>query len=90
MAEVSKKVTKKNTNKIKGKKSVSKKPVVITSQGIEPLYEYKMSKECAYATTHDVDGKVVKEAKGRITDYLVDFVNEQYGLRGTCIRVIVG
>ena len=37
-----------------------------------------------------VDGKVVKEAKGRITDYLVDFVNEQYGLRGTCIRVIVG
>ena len=49
-----------------------------------------MSKECAYATTHDIDGKVVKEAKGRITDYLVDFVNEQYGLRGTCIRVIVG
>lgn len=90
MAEVMKKVVNKNTKKAGKKKPVAKKPIVITPGAVGPLYEYKMSKECAYATTHDMDGKVVKEAKGRIADYLVDFVNEQYGLRGTCIRVIVG
>ena len=90
MAEVSKKVTKKNTNKVKGKKPVSKKSVIITSQSIGPFYEYKMSEECAYAITHDMDGKVLKDAKGKTTDYLVNYINEQYGLRGTCIRVIVG
>lgn len=90
MAEAMKKVVNKNTKKAGKKKPVAKKPIVITLGAVGPLYEYKMSKECAYATTHDKDGKVVKEAKGRIADYLIDFVNEQYGLRGTCIRVIVG
>jgi hypothetical protein len=48
-----------------------------------------MGKQCAYNTTHDADGKVIKEAKGREQEYLVEFVNEQYGIMGTCIKVNV-
>lgn len=87
MADVKKNV-KKNTNK-GGKKSAQKR-LVITSQGVGPFYEYKMGKEAAYHITHDLDGKVVKEAKGREKEYLVDYVNEQMGLRGTCVAVITG
>ena len=87
MADVKKKFTKKTNNKVQTKKPVQKRPVIISADAIGPFYEYNMGKDQAYDITHDVDGKIVKEAKGREQAYLVEFVNEQYGLMGTCVRV---
>lgn len=87
MADNKKKYVKKTNNKVK--KAMQKKPVVISADAVGPFYEYCMGKQCAYNTTHDADGKIVKEAKGREQEYLVDFVNEQYGIMGTCIKVNV-
>ena len=87
MADNKKKYVKKTNSKVK--KPVQKKLIVTGADTIGPFYEYCMGKQCAYNTTHDVDGKIVKEAKGREQEYLVDFVNEQYGIIGTCIKVNV-
>ena len=89
MADVKKKVTKKTNTKAVAKKPVQKRPVIISADAIGPFYEYTMGRSSAYDITHDVEGRVVKEAKGREQAYLVDYVNEQYGLMGTCIRVNV-
>lgn len=56
---------------------------------IGPFYEYKMPKSMAYAITHDTNGKLLKVAKGRTDKYLIDYMNDQSGMRGTCVRVIV-
>ena len=88
MADAKKKVTKKtNTKTVVAKKPVQKRPVIISTDAIGPFYEYNMGKGSAYDITHDAEGKIIKEAKGREQAYLVDYVNEQYGLKGTCVRV---
>ena len=63
MADVKKKFTKKTNNKVQAKKPVQKRPVIISADAIGPFYEYNMGKDQAYDITHDVDGKIVKEAK---------------------------
>lgn len=84
MADVKKKVTKKTT---KAPQKKVARTVILTPDAIGPFYEYNMAPAQAYCITHDTDGKTIKEAKGREQEYLVEFVNEQYGLMGTCIRV---
>lgn len=84
MADMNKRPVKNNN---KAKKPATKRAVVLTPDAIGPFYEYNMAKLQAYNITHESDGKPVKEAKGREQEYLVQFVNEQYGLLGTCIRV---
>lgn len=89
MADTKKKITKKTNNKAQAKKPVQKRAVIITADAIGPFYEYSMGKQAAYAITHDAEGKPVKEAKGREQEYLVEYVNDQYNIMGTCVRVNV-
>ncbi len=79
----------KNNKKNMTKKAVSKRPTLLNLDGVGPLYEYKMGKLSAYCITHDNDGKILPEAKGREDAYLVEYVNSQMGLRGTCVAVII-
>lgn len=88
MADTKKKFVKKTNNKAV-KKPVQKRPVIIAADAIGPFYEYSMGKQSAYAITHDVEGKIIKEAKGREQEYLVEYVNDQYNIMGTCVRVNV-
>lgn len=88
MADTKKKFVKKTNNKAT-KKPVQKRPVIITADAIGPFYEYSMGKQSAYAITHDAEGKAIKEAKGREQEYLVEYVNDQYNIMGTCVRVNV-
>lgn len=88
MADTKKKFVKKTNNKA-AKKPVQKRPVIISADAIGPFYEYSMGKQSAYAITHDGDGRVIKEAKGREQEYLVEYVNDQHNILGTCVRVNV-
>lgn len=91
MAEAIKKTGKKNFN---GKKPVKKKfanpsalnrvPAPIGKAGD---IEYKMSRECAEGILKDRKGP---EAKMHPQAYLCQYVNEQYGLLGNCVKVIIG
>ena len=84
MADV-KKVVKKNTNlKTNVKKKVA--PVAVTGDKAGD-FEYKMSRDCAADILRDRKGP---EAKMGAQDYLCFYVNEQLGLRGNCVKVIVG
>ena len=49
-----------------------------------PYFEYVMSKELAQEL---LDNRHGEEKKMRPHDYLVKVVNEQYGIRGTCVHV---
>lgn len=49
-----------------------------------PYYEYIMSKEMASSLLDNRDGN---EKKLRPHDYLVQVVNEQFGILGTCVKV---
>lgn len=48
-------------------------------------YEYKMSAECARNILKDRKGN---DAKKNPQQYLCEYVTEQYGLLGTCIKVL--
>lgn len=48
-------------------------------------YEYKMGKECAQNILKNRKGA---DAKKNPQQYLCEYVTEQYGLLGTCIRVL--
>lgn len=48
-------------------------------------YEYKMSAECAKAILKDRKGN---DAKKNPQQYLCEYVTEQYGLLGTCVKVL--
>lgn len=47
-------------------------------------YEYKMTETLAKNLLNTRKGE---EKKMRPQDYLCKFVNEQFGIKGTCIRV---
>lgn len=49
-----------------------------------PYFEYVMSKEMAKEL---LDNRHGDEKKMRPHDYLVKVVNEQFGIRGTCVKV---
>lgn len=91
MAEAIKKTGKKNFN---GKKPVKKKfanPSAL-NRGPAPIgkagdIEYKMSRECAEGILKD---RKSPEAKMHPQAYLCQYVNEQYGLLGNCVKVIIG
>ena len=77
--------TKKNFNK-NGKRPQKKnvtKPV-IRPDAPGPFYEYSMSKEAIKDTLRDRKGA---DAKKNPQQYLCEFVTEQCGLRGTCVKV---
>lgn len=48
-------------------------------------YEYKMSAECARNILKNRSGQ---DAKKNPQQYLCEYVTEQYGLLGTCIKVL--
>lgn len=48
-------------------------------------YEYKMSAECARNILKNRSGA---DAKKNPQQYLCEYVTEQYGLLGTCIKVL--
>lgn len=48
-------------------------------------YEYKMSAECAKNILKNRSGM---DAKKNPQQYLCEYVTEQYGLLGTCIKVL--
>ena len=48
-------------------------------------YEYKMSAECARNILKDRKGN---DAKKNPQQYLCEYVTEQYGLLGTCVKVL--
>ena len=50
------------------------------------MFEYKMSAEMAESVLKDRKGE---DKKLRSQDYLVKYVNEQFGLRLPVVRVIV-
>lgn len=74
-----KKYNSKKTNK--KKESVIVKPTEIRAGG---YFEYKMP----YGIYNDYVKSAKKENAGDIQTYLCNIVNEQYGLLGTCVRVI--
>jgi hypothetical protein len=84
---------KKTGKKFNGKKPVKKKvtnpsalakgPAVLGKAGD---IEYKMSRECAEGILKDRKGP---EAKIHPQTYLCQYVNEQYGLLGNCVKVII-
>jgi hypothetical protein len=88
MADNKKVYSKKNHGN--GKKKVQNKNVkralFTPTDAIGPFYEYTMSKECAADTLRDRRGE---DAKKHPAQYLCEFVTEQYGLKGTCVRVNV-
>lgn len=61
----------------------SKNQAVMNVEG--RAYEYKMSAECARNILKDRKGN---DAKKNPQQYLCEYVTEQYGLLGTCIRVL--
>lgn len=74
--------TKKNFNKNKKqKKNVS---VTLTLDSVGPFYEYSMSKEAVKDILRD---RIGADAKKHPQTYLCEYVTEQYGLKGTCIKV---
>ena len=89
MADTKKKFTKKTNNKVAPKKPTQKRAVILSADAIGPFYEYSMGRDAAHAITHDIDGKLLKEAKGREQEYLVEFINDQESIMGTCVRVNV-
>ena len=50
------------------------------------LYEYQMSKDYANSIL-----RLKEKDKSKIAPqpYLCDFVNQQLGLRGTCVKVVI-
>jgi hypothetical protein len=81
---------KKNFNKKKVRnKNMKKEPIFIQPTQIRAgeMYEYKMP--VAMYDEYVKDAKKEK-ASGNIQQYLCNIVNEQFGLLGTCVRVIVG
>ena len=88
MADNKKVVTKKNTNKKGGAKRYTKSSIDFSGIRAGKNFEYKMSKGCAEnILTDPITGKRLPGDPAKI---LCDFVNEQYGLLGTCVSVIVG
>lgn len=82
----------KNVKKATKKKSVKrfekKVPLFQAGELQYGFYEYKMNPECAYDILHDpLTGKKVP---GDDAVLLCDYVNTQYGLKGTCVSVLVG
>ena len=61
----------------------SKAQAVMNVEG--RAYEYKMSAECAKNILKNRSGS---DAKKNPQQYLCEYVTEQYGLLGTCIRVL--
>ena len=61
----------------------SKSQAVMNVEG--RAYEYKMSAECARNILKDRKGN---DAKKNPQQYLCEYVTEQYGLLGTCIKVL--
>lgn len=61
----------------------SKAQAVMNVEG--RAYEYKMSAECARNILKDRKGN---DAKKNPQQYLCEYVTEQYGLLGTCIKVL--
>ena len=87
MAET-KNVAKKNNGKKATVKKYTKPAVDFSNVRAGGTYEYKMSKECAYNILHDpLNGK---KMPGDDAVNLCNYVNEQYGLLGTCVSVLVG
>ena len=87
MANMNKRPVKNNKGEAKAQVKKTERKFIITPDAMGPFYEYNMSKSQAYDITHGTDGKPIKEAKGRELEYLVEYINDQYGLMGTCIRV---
>lgn len=77
---------KKNNNV---KKNIKKKasPVTVGPTGGVGDFEYKMPRECANDVLRDRKGP---DAKMNAQDYLCAYVNDQYGLIGNCVKVIIG
>ena len=75
-------------NRGNGKKKVQKNDVKRAlfhgADAIGPFYEYTMSKECVKDILSDRKGQ---DAKKHPAQYLCEYVTEQYGLKGTCVRV---
>ena len=85
MAET-KNVVKKNTKK-DGVKKYHKPAIDFSGIRAGGTFEYKMSKDAAYCILHDpITGKAYPGDPGKL---LCDYVNEQMGLLGTCVSVIL-
>lgn len=87
MAET--KTMKKTTKRKSVKKFVKKVPLFQPGEAVRGgSFEYKMSPECAKnILTDPVTGRPVPGDHAAI---LVDYVNDQCGLLGTCVSVLVG
>ena len=101
MAEQRKNFNKSNKNDVKAKSNGGKKnqkrdntpkdfnvnaaktQAVMNVEG--RAYEYKMSAECARTILKERKGN---DAKKNPQQYLCEYVTEQYGLLGTCIKVL--
>ena len=79
---------KKNFKKGNNKKKIVKKVDLFQpGEMVYGEYEYRMSKTCAWNILHDpVTGKKIPGDEAKI---LCDFVNHEYGLKGTCVAVVV-
>lgn len=89
MADNKKVFVKKNRGNGKRKvqnKNVAKRALFTPTDAIGPFYEYTMSKDCAADVLRDRRGE---DAKKHPAQYLCEYVTEQYGLKGTCVRVNV-
>ena len=60
----------------------NKKKVVVSQKG---NFEYKMTKEMANAYLNARKGE---EKKKHPQEYLCQIVNNEFGIKGTCIRVL--
>lgn len=80
---------KKNSGKKNNKRKFVKKTLLFQPGEMKcGEFEYKMSPQAAWSILHDpVTGK---KLPGDDATLLCGFVNEQYGLKGTCVAVIVG
>ena len=71
----------------KGKKVVKKVALFQPGELVYGEYEYRMSKQCALNILHDpITGKKLPGDEGKL---LCDFVNHEYGLKGTCVSVVI-
>ena len=74
----------KNFNKKKVQDKNTNRYLFKPTDAIGPFYEYQMSKESAKAILSDRKGV---DAKKDARQYLCEYVTDQYGLMGTCVKV---
>lgn len=77
----------KNFKKSNKRKSVKKVDLFRPGELVYGEYEYRMSQACARNILYDpVTGKKIPGDEAKI---LCDYVNHEYGLKGTCVAVVV-